>query len=146
MTFEERKHECINRGIVEGVTVACASDDPSRKDGFEGTHGIVWPLVRWATNSVDDVICGKDNDGFPLFAWYWDSDSDLDRYAEVIHAAPDDEVTRLRERVQELECALEDVCSYWKRVEERGDQFEGMCQPIEDARAILNKTNTPDQP
>jgi hypothetical protein len=130
MTFEERKQAIIAEGIVPGVVICCAVMGPSN---HLGDYGIVADFEEWKDLS-DAVVCGIDRDGHQLFAY----SSKYDRYATVITPAEPSEVDRLRERVKELEGALEGI------MELRYSSRIG--QAIEEAEAILNKsTNAPDQ-
>jgi hypothetical protein len=97
MTFDERKQECIKRGIVRGAQVRCAlePDDIYVVQGFD-----MWEMIF--TGAIHD------GNGCAIYSAHFD------RYAEVITAAPDDEVTRLRERVKELEGALRLAMDYVK--------------------------------
>jgi hypothetical protein len=91
MTFDERKQECINKGIVPGAQVRCAldPDDIYVVQGFD-----MWEIVK-ATGAIHD------GNGCALYS------GSLDRYADVITAAHDDEVTRLRNENAALQSAAQ---------------------------------------
>lgn len=139
MTFEERKQECINRGIVPGAVVECAMGD--------GSIATAWIVEHWQSGlDPRDVIIGRDASGGGVFGY----EAITDRYARVIIPAPAEpsEVDRLRERVKELEAQLREVvdfCDDPNGSEQRETLAEGLSRMLPNCRALLT-TNNPDQP
>ena len=103
MTFEERKQECVNRGIVPGAVVR----------GLSGMRVfIVPPYDKWMDRRDGAVHV---DDG-ALYSQH------LGRYAEAITSPQQD----LVDRVKELEEALKGVIdlAYSSRLDEAIDEAE----------------------
>ena len=145
MTFEERKQECIKRGIVPGAMICCITAEGSKRTG---DYGLVLPYSMWRLRENGSIAVGYDGDGAKLYA-FWASP---DAYATVITPAPAEpsEVDRLRERVKELEGAAYDftkkVIAAFPFLDSENPKQVDVYMSLHDLKAILNKTtNTPEQ-